>query len=435
LGSLIVSMTQKLEDLFTLYLLAREAGLYEKTPNGPACLIPIVPLFETIDDLIQAPGILDEFLAHPVTQNTLRLQMQLKGYLRPVAEVMIGYSDSNKDGGILSSQWHLYEAQYKLAEIGRKHGVDIRFFHGKGGSISRGAGPIHWFLRSLPPASLSGKLRLTEQGETIERKYANKVNAAYNIELLTSGTLRNTLINTHESIPELFGLMGFMASESFNTYTALTRHPSFIRFFEKATPIDVIETSKIGSRPSRRTNQRTLSDLRAIPWVFSWTQSRVNITSWYGVGSTLKLIKEQQPQKYTLLKQLLVSHPLVRYILTNVDSGLAATDPEIIELYASLIDDEQTKNDILPLILTEYHLTKNLLDELLVQPFEERRKNHYYSTRLRAVALEPMHRMQVNALHNWRSEKELPDQLIADQQNIILLKTMNAIANALGSTG
>jgi phosphoenolpyruvate carboxylase len=435
LGSLIVSMTQKVEDLFTLYLLAREAGLYEKTPNGPACLIPIVPLFETIDDLIQAPGILDEFLAHPVTQNTLRLQMQLKGYLRPVAEVMIGYSDSNKDGGILSSQWHLYEAQYKLAEIGRKHGVDIRFFHGKGGSISRGAGPIHWFLRSLPPASLSGKLRLTEQGETIERKYANKVNAAYNIELLTSGTLRNTLINTHESIPELFGLMGFMASESFNTYTALTRHPSFIRFFEKATPIDVIETSKIGSRPSRRTNQRTLSDLRAIPWVFSWTQSRVNITSWYGVGSTLKLIKEQQPQKYTLLKQLLVSHPLVRYILTNVDSGLAATDPEIIELYASLIDDEQTKNDILPLILTEYHLTKNLLDELLVQPFEERRKNHYYSTRLRAVALEPMHRMQVNALHNWRSEKELPDQLIADQQNIILLKTMNAIANALGSTG
>jgi phosphoenolpyruvate carboxylase len=435
IGSLIVSMTRKTEDLLTLYLLAREVGLFLKTAEGPASLIPIVPLFETIEDLHRAPEILDEFLSHPITQNTLKYQMGIKRYKRPVAEVMIGYSDSNKDGGILSSLWHLYEAQFELTKIGRKHGVDIRFFHGKGGSISRGAGPVHWFLKSLPPASLCGKLRLTEQGETIERKYANKVNAAYNLELLTSGTLRNTLLNNDPQNIELFELVGLMAHESFITYNVLTRHPSFIRFFEMATPIDVIESSKIGSRPSRRTNQRTLADLRAIPWVFSWTQSRVNITSWYGVGSTIKLIKEQQPQKYGLLKQLLVSHPLVRYILTNVDSGLAATDPKIIEMYASMVDDERTRNDILPLILSEYHLTKSLLDELLVQPFEERRKNHYYSTRLRAVALEPMHRMQVNALRNWRSEKELPDQQIADQQYIVLLKTMNAIANALGSTG
>ncbi len=361
--------------------------------------------------------------------------MQLKGHKKPVAEVMIGYSDSNKDGGILSSLWHLYEAQYELGKVGRKHGVDIRFFHGKGGSISRGAGPIHWFLKSLPPESLHGKLRLTEQGETIERKYANKVNAAYNIELLTSGTLRNTMLNTHKHNNELFELVGFMAHESFNTYTALTRHSNFIRFFEQATPIDVIESSKIGSRPSRRTNQRTLEDLRAIPWVFSWTQSRVNITSWYGVGSTLKLIKEQQPQKYSLLKQLLTSHPLVRYILTTVDSGLAATDPEIIKLYASLVEDKKAAEDILPLILSEYELTKNLLAELLVRPFEQRRKNHFYSTRLRAVALELMHHMQVNALRSWRNEKDQASLQITDQQNILLLKSINAVANALGSTG
>ncbi len=435
IGSLIVSMTRKTEDLLTLYLLAREAGLFQKTAEGPACQIPIVPLFETIEDLHRAPEIMDEFLAHPITRNTLKLQMDLKRYKRPVAEVMIGYSDSNKDGGILSSLWHLYEAQFELTKIGQKHGVDIRFFHGKGGSISRGAGPVHWFLKSLPPSSLFGKLRLTEQGETIERKYANKVNAAYNLELLTSGTLRNTMLNNDLQNTDLFDLVGFMAHESFNAYIALTRHPSFIRFFEMATPIDVIESSKIGSRPSRRTNQRTLADLRAIPWVFSWTQSRVNITSWYGVGSTLKLIKEQQPQKYATLKQLLVSNPLVRYILTNVDSGLAATDPKIIELYASLIDDEQIKKDILPLILSEYHLTKSLLDEILVTPFKERRKNHYYSTRLRAVSLELMHQMQVTALRNWRSEKGSADQQNADHQNIILLKTMNAVANALGSTG
>lgn len=434
-GSLIISMTKKVDDLFTFYLLAREAGLYEKTEFGPACQLPVVPLFETIEDLHQAPGIMDEFLAHPVTKNTLRLQMERKGYSKPVAEIMIGYSDSNKDGGILSSLWHLYEAQHEIAKVGKKHGVDIRFFHGKGGSISRGAGPIHWFLRSLPPASLFGKLRLTEQGETIERKYANKVNAAYNIELLTSGTLRNTLLHTEKHDSELFELIGFMAHESFNSYNALTRHPNFIRFFENATPIDIIETSKIGSRPSRRTNQRSLEDLRAIPWVFSWTQSRVNITSWFGVGSTLKLLKEQHPEKYALLKQLLVSHPLVRYILTNVDSGLAATDPKIIELYASLVDDPQVKMDILPMILNEYELTQSLLAELLVKPFEKRRVNHFHSTQLRAVALDLMHQIQVNALRSWRSEKDSPDTKIADHQNIILLKTINAVANALGSTG
>jgi phosphoenolpyruvate carboxylase len=346
---------------------------------------------------------------------------------------MIGYSDSNKDGGILSSLWHLYEAEYILAEVGRKNGVDVRFFHGKGGSISRGAGPIHWFLKSLPPHSLSGKLRLTEQGETIERKYANKVNAAFNLELLTSGTLRNTLLNTHAYNPELFDLIGFMAHESFITYTALTRHPSFIRFFEQATPIDVIETSKIGSRPSRRTNQRTLTDLRAIPWVFSWTQSRVNITSWYGVGSTLNLLKNQHPQKYELLRKLLISDPFVRYILTNVDSGLAATDDRIIEMYASLVEDEDVRNNILKLILDEYNLTKTLLAELLKNPFEIRRKNHYYSTRLRAVALDLMHNMQVNVLRRWREDKNVAG--IAGKENIILLKTINAVANALGSTG
>jgi len=435
LGSLIVSMTRKVDDLYTLYLLAREVGLYEKTPNGPACKLAIVPLFETIDDLKQATAIMDEFLGHQVTRNTLELQMKLKGYTRPVAEIMIGYSDSNKDGGILSSQWSLYEAQHKLTEIGNKHSVDIRFFHGKGGSISRGAGPIQWFLRSLPPGSLSGKLRLTEQGETIERKYANKVNAAYNLELLTSGTLRNTLVQRDKQSDQLFELMSYMSKESFNTYTALTRHASFIRFFEKATPIDAIETSKIGSRPSRRTNQRTLSDLRAIPWVFSWTQSRMNITSWYGVGSTLKMLKEKEPEKYGILKQLVPVNPLVRYILTNVDSGLAATDPAIIELYATLVDNEQDKNDILPLILSEYHLTHSLLAELLEKPFEQRRKNHFYSTRLRAVALELVHQVQVNALRKWRDEKDTVSSEISDKQNIVLLKTINAVANALGSTG
>jgi phosphoenolpyruvate carboxylase len=253
--------------------------------------------------------------------------------------------------------------------------------------------------------------------------------------LLVSGTLVNTLVNTSNSNTVLFELMGLMARESFKVYTALTRHPSFIQFFEKATPIDAIETSNIGSRPARRNSERSLSDLRAIPWVFSWTQSRINITSWYGVGSTLKMLKEQHPEKYALLKQLIPEHPLVRYVLTNVDSGLAATDPEIIQLYATLVDDEKVKSDILPLILSEYYLTQNLLAGLLEIPFIQRRTNHYYSTRLRAVALQQMHRVQINTLRKWRSIKDATSADRDESHTVLLLKTINAIASALGATG
>ena len=435
IGKLIVSMTRTVDDLYILFLLCREAGLYIKTENGPACMIPVVPLFETLEDLQHAPGIFGEFLSNTIVANTLRLDMEAKGYSRPVAEIMIGYSDSNKDGGILASQWNLFEAQYRLAEIGRQHGVDVIFFHGKGGSISRGAGPMHWFMRSLPPGSLCGKLRLTEQGETIERKYANKVNAAFNLELLTSGALLNTLANHYSVDDHFFELMRTMAADSYKTYLELTRHPDFIRFFEQATPIDVIETSKIGSRPSRRTNQRTLEDLRAIPWVFSWSQCRVNITSWYGVGSALRQLKEHEPEKYALLCQLIPTHPLLRYLFTNVDSGLAATDPAIIELYATLVKEQPIREEILQMILDEYKLTESLLTELLQLPFEQRRQNHYYSTRLRAVALDTVHLIQVQTLRLWRENAESANDNLKMQQNTTLLKSINAIANALGSTG
>ncbi len=197
LGNLIVSMTRSEWDLFTVYLLAREAGLSKNSPGGMVCPIPVVPLFETIGDLKRSPQILDAFLSHPVTRNSLEYLRLSREREVPVQDVMIGYSDSNKDGGILASTWYLYDAQVKLSEVGRKHGVDIRFFHGKGGTISRGAGPTHWFLRSLPGSTLNGLIRMTEQGETIERKYANKGNAAYNLELLLAGTTLSAVLNRH----------------------------------------------------------------------------------------------------------------------------------------------------------------------------------------------------------------------------------------------
>jgi len=216
LGSLIVSMTRNVSDLLLVYLLEREAGLMVNSAEGLASRLPVVPLFETIEDLMHSHEILDQFLSHPITKNSLRLQQQMNSSEKMTQQVMIGYSDSNKDGGILASQWYLYEAQSKMVEIGKKHQVRICFFHGKGGSISRGAGPTHWFLRALPPGSLQGEIRLTEQGETIERKYANKINAVYNLELLTSGTLAAAMVranqdNTgHKLSPEL----NYLASKS-----------------------------------------------------------------------------------------------------------------------------------------------------------------------------------------------------------------------------
>ena len=404
LGSLIVSMTRNVSDLLVVYLLEREAGLLVSGPTGLASLVPVVPLFETIDDLIQSDRILDEFLSHPVTKNSLLLQQQQNKADVPVQQLMIGYSDSNKDGGILASQWYLYKAQTKLIQIGKKHGVKIRFFHGKGGSISRGAGPTHWFLRALPPLSVNGDIRFTEQGETIERKYANKNNAVYNIELLTAGTLAVSMLQNNSPAKEydLASELDFLACKSKQVYEELTKRPDFIQFYEKATPIDAIEQSKIGSRPSRRTGARTLNDLRAIPWVFSWSQCRFNIPGWYGVGTSLETMRNNDPYKFERFREAVKTDPFIRYVLTNVDSSLASSDEEIFKQYAHLASDVPQSDEILTQILKEFALTRQMIDSILVASISERRKNHYYSTLLRAEAMRPLHRHQVMLLVQWR---------------------------------
>ncbi len=437
LGSLIVSMTRNLSDLLVVYLLEREAGLMINTPDGIASRLPVVPLFETIEDLIRSPHILDQFLSHPVTKNSLRLQQQTNGLAVPVQQVMIGYSDSNKDGGILASQWYLYEAQSKLAEIGLKHKVKIRFFHGKGGSISRGAGPTHWFLRALPPGTINGDIRLTEQGETIERKYANKNNAVYNLELLTAGTLSATMIQNNNRIKEheLASEFGYLVSKSMEVYKELIEKPGFIQFYEKATPIDAIEQSKIGSRPSRRTGTRSLNDLRAIPWVFSWSQCRFNITSWYGVGTTLEAMQKHNPDKFERFKNSVKTDPFIRYILTNVDSSLASSDEAIFRQYALLATDVPESDQILTLMLDELARTRHMIDFILNIPLEQRRVNHFYSTLLRAEAMEPLHKHQVNLLRQWRQSNKPGSSDNGNALLFELLRCINAIAGAIGFTG
>ncbi len=438
LGSLIVSMTRTVSDLFTVFLFVREAGLSKLGPDGLLCPMPVVPLFETIEDLKESPRILEEFLSHRVTINSLEYVRQKRNWSTPVQDVMIGYSDSNKDGGILASTWHLYDAQVKLAAVGKKLGVNIRFFHGKGGTISRGAGPTHWFLKALPDSTLCGLIRVTEQGETIERKYANKGNAAYNLELLLAGTAHQAVVNhleKPESDPIREILFSYMAEESYKAFKQLTLHPSFIRFYEQATPIDVIESSKIGSRPSRRRGKRSLEDLRAIPWVFSWTQSRMHISSWYGVGTTLMKMKKEQAEKYAHLRELAKGDDFVRYVLTNVDTSLAATDEAIMSMYAGLVEEEKVKQDILGLLLDELALTRKMMLDLLTSPIANRRTNHHLSTQLRAEALFPLHKEQVDLLRNWREARKKGDK--SQSENLLqnLLRSVNAIANAMGTTG
>ncbi len=435
LGSLIVSMTRDVSDLLEVYILAREAGLtfFDKTLG---IKLQVVPLFETIDDLIASPAIMEEYFNYPEVQNSLEYQRKIKNQTYKTQEVMIGYSDSNKDGGILASAWYLHQAQREIAAVGKKFGIQIKFFHGKGGSISRGAGPVHWFLRSLPHGTFSGKFKITEQGETIEKKYANKINAAYNLELMLSGSTFNALIHQHNNSieNEATDILEYMGMESFLIYSELLKDEQFLEFYQQATPIDVIEQSKIGSRPARRTGKRTFADLRAIPWVFSWGQARFHITSWYGVGSTLEKMQKELPEKYNKLKSLIPTNQFIRYVLTNVDTSLASTDEEIMKLYAGLVEDETVRNKILTILLTELEKTRKIMQELLGRPMEERRKNHFYSTALRAEALDILHKRQVKQLREWRnSQLNNP----AEKEELLnqLLISVNAIANAMGTTG
>ena len=240
LGNLIVSMTRNaLGPFYGLPFCEGGRSFQFIQHRGWFVRLPVVPLFETIEDLKKSPEILDAFLSHPVTKNNLEYLRENRKRAVPVQDVMIGYSDSNKDGGILASTWYLYDAQVKLVEVGKKHGVDMRFFHGKGGTISRGAGPTHWFLKSLPDTSQNGLIRVTEQGETIERKYANKGNAAYNLELLLAGTTQRAVMTKHnpqKADSRLEALFAYMAEESYGAFKELTLHPSFIRFYEAGHP-------------------------------------------------------------------------------------------------------------------------------------------------------------------------------------------------------
>ena len=437
IGSLIVSMTRNVSDLLVVYILAREAGLTRYTPDGMVCMLPVVPLLETIEDLSNGPAILSAFLSHPVTLRSLKYQAQQQEIITISQQVMIGYSDSNKDGGLLCSQWNLHKAQINLSNAADKFGIKIRFFHGKGGTISRGAGPTHYFVQALPGHSFNGDIRLTEQGETIEQKYANRVNAVYNLEVLTASSLSHSLLGSlkEPSGHPLADILEWMAEESQTVYTQLLNEQGFIAFFRQATPIDALEQSRIGSRPSRRTGAYSLADLRAIPWVFAWSQARYNMTSWYGIGSTLEKLRAERPKDYEKFQIALKDDPFIRYFITNVDTSLARSSIHIMKDYAELVDNKNIRNKFSQLFEKELSLTEAHLSFLLDKTLEERRPRHYYSNLLRNSLIEDLHRSQIRLLKEWRILVKSDDSQQSDKTLVSLLLTVNAIASATGQTG
>lgn len=429
-GALIVSMTRDLSDLLAVYLLAREGGLVMNTEEGMVCQLPVVPLFETIDDLERSPVILREFLSHPMTQRSLQYQQEHGGLEQPVQQVMIGYSDSNKDGGILASAWYLHQAQRTLAQVGQQFGVRIRFFHGRGGSISRGGGPTHRFIRALPPGALQHDLRLTEQGEVIARKYANRMTAAHNLELLMSGTLRASVMAHHglDKPNPLEAVLDQLATTSRYEYQSLLQEPDFITFYRQATPIDVIESSRIGSRPARRTGKPTLADLRAIPWVFSWSQSRFLLSGWYGVGTALYQLKQKEPTVFRQLSQQVFTWPILHNIISHTASNVMLTHRDLMHTYAQLVESSQLRERVMQRILIELDRTIEVLEAIYGGGLFEQRPNVAQVILMRQEPLYRLHQEQIQLLQRWRANPE-PTTLTA------LLLTVNAIANGLGTTG
>lgn len=422
IGSFIVSMTRSLSDLLLVHIFFREVGLDPTTFTA-------VPLLETIDDLKAGPEIVEAYLTHPI------IGTYKKEGDNSTQEIMLGYSDSNKDGGILTSRWTIYEAERDLTALSNKLGAHLRFFHGRGGTISRGGGKIHRFMDSMPPGTVDHQIKMTVQGETISDQFANPINASYNLEMFMAGTARQSIVTKNTENPEPFyGMMDRLVADARKTYRKLIDHPRFIEFYSTVTPIDVLEQSKIGSRPARRTGQRTLNDLRSIPWVFSWSQSRFNLTGWLGTGTAIEDLMENSPEDYNTLKEAVKEWPFLKYSMIQIETNLLKSDPQVMNEFADLITDEGLRSEMMDMVMTDYNLGLEQIENLLEGPLEKRRVTRLESNHLRKMGLDVLHHVYLRLLRELRSLEDKD----SEEGNIMLLKLLllvNAISGGLKGTG
>jgi phosphoenolpyruvate carboxylase len=430
-GAFVLSMTRSVSDVLGAYLLAKNAGLYADAAGTESCTLPIVPLFETIEDLQRAPTIMRELLSVPVVRRSVRAQSG-------VQEVMIGYSDSNKDGGFLTSNWELSKAQIKLTRVGKELGVPIAFFHGRGGSVSRGGAPTGRAIAAQPAGSIQGRMRITEQGEVVSFKYANRGTAQYQLELLAASVLEHSLKSEREKalVPtaEFDEAMEALSGAAQASYRGLIDHPDLFTYYQAASPLEEISLLNLGSRPARRFGAKSLSDLRAIPWVFAWSQNRHFVPGWYGVGSGIMTFLQVRGQRgAALLDRMFTESRLFRLIVDEVEKTLAYVDLEIAREYAELVPEASVRQNILEMIEDEYHRTVEAVLRIsggshLVERYPRFRRR----LARRLPTINQVSRQQIELLRRFREsggDKTQEEQLSA------LLLSINCIAAGFGATG
>ncbi|WP_300445086.1 phosphoenolpyruvate carboxylase [uncultured Mameliella sp.] len=418
IGPFILSMTRSADDLLAVLLLARYAGF-----GAERLSLKVVPLFETIEDLRAAPAILRDVLSIPLAARSMK---DRDGRL----EIMLGYSDSNKDGGFLCSSWSLDRAQRAITRAIAGQGARPVFFHGRGGSVSRGGAPTDRAIAAQPRGTLNGTLRLTEQGEVVTAKYANTGTAAAQLELLASSVLRHSTGPAFETVdPEAEDVMETLSSLSQTTYQTLLQHPSFLSYFNQASPVNELALLKIGSRPARRFGASTLSDLRAIPWVFAWSQNRHMISSWYGFGQALQdfqAIRGAGGEK--ALARAMRDLPLFRLCIDEVEKSLLMVRLDIAEIYAGLVEDRIEAEAVFGLIEAEHERSVAAIERLTGTPLGSRFPNAVSRITRHEAALRSAHEAQVHLLRLMRQED-------GNRHRIQLMQSMNCISAGLGWTG
>ena len=418
LGPFIISMCKSAADVLSVLILARWIGCDEG--------LQIVPLFETIDDLQAAPSIFEDLIDLPIYREHLAT-------CNDAQTIMIGYSDSNKDGGYVMSNWSLYQGQENITKVAQNHNIALTIFHGRGGTIARGGGPANRAIRAQPPGSINGRFRLTEQGETIAARYSNLDLAHRHLEQIVHAVLvASSPVKPKTDIPaDWHAAMDTMAGTSHKMYRGLVyENPRFIEFWQTATPLDEIKRMHIGSRPAARGKSSEVTKIRAIPWVFSWMQGRFNLPGWFGLGSALVSVKDG-----ALLRDMYKGWPLFKTMLDNAEMSLIKADMGIASLYVDLVPDKKLAGEMFRAIQDEYHKTRevllsvsghaNLLD---AEPITQN------AVQLRNPYVDPLNYIQVEMLHRIRG---LPDPEGEQAESIreVIAITINGIAAGLRNTG